>query len=87
VIGQDATKDVGEVWINFVRKLSLGENVSNLRVTWDPVKLVDTILLALADKVEAAFNVARLAGEFAFLDLAIWTVASLSIIAGVVGKC
>ncbi len=77
------------MWINFVRKLSLGENVSNLRVTWDPVMLVDTILLALADKVEARFNVARLAGEFAFLDLAIWTVASLSIIkiAGVVGKC
>jgi hypothetical protein len=66
VIGEDA-KDLGEVWINFARKLGLGENVSKLRVTWDPVKLVDTVLLALADKVEAAFNVACLAGEFAIL--------------------
>jgi hypothetical protein len=55
------------MWINFARKLGLGENVSKLRVTWDPVKLVDTVLLALADKVEVVFNVARLAGEFAIL--------------------
>ena len=61
MIGQDA-KDLCEVWINFARKL-----VNKLKVTWDPVKLVDTILLALADKVEAAFNVARLAGEIAIL--------------------
>jgi hypothetical protein len=60
-------KDLGEVWINFARKLGLGEDVSKLRITWDPVKLMDTLLLALADKVEAAFNVARLAGEFAIL--------------------
>ena len=65
MIGEDA-KDLGEMWINFVRnKLGLGENVGKLRVTWDPVKLVDTVLLALADKMEASFNVTGLAGEFA----------------------
>ncbi len=32
MIGED-TKDLGEVWINFARKLGLGENVSKLRVT------------------------------------------------------
>ncbi len=43
MIGEDA-KDLGEVWINFVRnKLGLGENVGKLRVTWDPVKSVDTV--------------------------------------------
>ncbi len=61
------TKDLGEVWINFCRNLGLGENVCKLRVTQDPVKLMDTVLLALTDKVEEAFNVACLAGEFAIL--------------------
>ena len=66
MIWEDAN-DQGEVCINFARKFCLGENVSTLRVTWDPATLVDTVLLVLADKVEAAFDVAGLAGEFAIL--------------------
>ena len=66
MIWKDA-RDLGDVWINFARKLCLGKNVSKLRVTWDPVKLVNSVLLTLADKMEVAFNVACLLGEFAIL--------------------
>jgi hypothetical protein len=51
------TEDLGDVRINLGGWLCLGQHISNLRVAWDPVELVDTILLSLTYEVEATFNV------------------------------
>ena len=61
------TKDLCEVRINLARELRFGENIGKLRVAGDPVELVDTVLLTLTDEVEASFNVASFACEFAIL--------------------
>ncbi len=47
----------------------VGKDIGNLRVrvAWDPVELVNIILLTLTDKVEASFDVSSLAGKFAIL--------------------
>ena len=66
MVGEN-TEDLGEVRINFAGVLSLGEDVGKLRVTGNPMKLVDAVLLALTDEVETSFNVASLASEFAIL--------------------
>ena len=85
VVGKDR-EDLGEVRINLGGWLCLGQHISKLRVAWDPVELVDTILLSLTYEVEMTFDVSCLEGKLPFL--AIWTVASLWIIrtVGVVGK-
>ena len=64
MIGEN-TEDLGEVWVNLVCWLCLGENISKLAFARDPVELMGAILLSLAYKVEATFDVARLACEFA----------------------
>ncbi len=64
---REDTKDLCEVRINFARELHFGENIGKLRVARNPVELMDTVLLTLADKVEALFDVASLAREFAIL--------------------
>ncbi len=61
------TEDLCEVRINLARELCFGENIGKLRVAGNPVELMDTVLLTLTDKVEASFNVARFAREFAIL--------------------
>ncbi len=61
------TEDVCQVRINLARELCFGENFSKLRVTGNPVELMDTILLTLTDKVEALFDVASFAREFTIL--------------------
>ena len=66
MVGEN-TEDLGEVRINFAGVLGLGEDVGKLRVTGNPMKLVNAVLLALTDKVEAAFDVLRLASEFSIL--------------------
>jgi len=66
VVGEN-TEDLGEVRINFAGVLGFGENVGKLRVTGNPMKLVNAVLLALTDEVEAAFDVSRLASEFSIL--------------------
>jgi len=66
VVGEN-TEDLGEVRINFAGVLSLGEDIGKLRVTGNPMKLVNTVLLALTDEVETTFNVSRLASEFSIL--------------------
>jgi hypothetical protein len=58
------------VRINLARELRFGENIGKLGVAGDPVELMDTVLLTLTDKVEASFDVASFAREFAiFGDL------------------
>jgi hypothetical protein len=61
------TEDLCEVRINLARELRFGENIGKLRVAGNPVELVDTVLLTLTDEVEASFNVASFACEFAIL--------------------
>jgi hypothetical protein len=64
------TKDLCEVRINLARELRFGENIGKLGVAGDPVELMDTVLLTLMDEVEASFDVASFAHEFAiFGDL------------------
>ena len=64
------TEDLCEVRINLVRELSFGENIGKLGVAGDQVELMDTVLLTLMDEVEASFDVASFAHEFAiFGDL------------------
>jgi hypothetical protein len=55
------------VRINLARELRFGENIGKLRVAGNPVELVYTVLLTLTDKVEASFDVASFAREFAIL--------------------
>ena len=62
MVGED-TEDLGEVRINFAGVLSFREDIGKLRVTWNPMKLVDAVLLALADKMKATFDVSSLASE------------------------
>ena len=38
--------------VNLGRELRLGEDISHLRFIWNPVELMETILLALVDKVK-----------------------------------
>jgi hypothetical protein len=66
VIRED-TEDLCEVGINFAGELHFGEDIGKLRVAGNPVKLMDTILLTLTDKVEASLDVSSLAREFAIL--------------------
>jgi len=66
VVGEN-TEDLGEVRINFAGVLSLGEDIGKLRVTGNPMKLVNAVLLALTDEMETAFDVSRLASEFSIL--------------------
>ena len=61
------TKDLCEVRINLARELCFGENIGKLRVAGNPVELMDTVLLTLTDEVEASFDVASFACEFAIL--------------------
>lgn len=56
VVGEN-TEDLGEVWVNLVGWLRFGKDVSQLVVTWDPVELVDAILLSLSDEVKTTFDV------------------------------
>ena len=66
MVGED-TEDLGEVRINFAGVLCFGEDVGKLGVTGDPVKLMNTVLLALTDKVEAAFDVSGFSSESSIL--------------------
>jgi hypothetical protein len=66
VVRED-TEDLCEVRINLARELCFGENIGKLRVAGNPVELMDTVLLTLTDKVEASFDVASFAREFAIL--------------------
>jgi hypothetical protein len=61
------TEDLCEVRINLARELRFGENIGKLRVAGNPVELMDTVLLTLTDEVEASFDVASFAREFAIL--------------------
>jgi hypothetical protein len=61
------TEDLCEVRINLARELHFGEIIGKLRVAGNPVELMDTILLTLMDEVEALFDVASFAREFAIL--------------------
>ncbi len=61
------TEDLCEVRINLARELHFGENIGKLRVAGNPVELMDTVLLTLTDEVEASFDVASFACEFAIL--------------------
>ena len=64
---REDTEDLGEVRINFAGVLCFGEDIGKLGVTGNPMELVNAILLALSDEVEAAFDVSSLASEFAIL--------------------
>ncbi len=64
---REDTVDLREVKINLARELHFCENIGKLRVAGNPVKLMDTVLLTLTDKVEASFDVASLTCEFAIL--------------------
>ena len=64
---REDTEDLGEVRINFAGELRFGEDIGKLRVAGNPVELMATVLLTLTDKVEAAFDMSSLAGEFAIL--------------------
>ena len=64
---REDTEDLCEVRINLARELRFGENIGKLRVAGDPVELMDTVLLTLTDEVEASFDVASFACEFAIL--------------------
>ena len=66
MVGED-TEDLCEVRINFAGVLRFGKDVGKLGVTGDPVKLVNTVLLALTDEVEAAFDVSGFASESSIL--------------------
>jgi hypothetical protein len=66
VVWED-TEDLCELRINLARELHFGEYIGKLRVSGNPVELMDTVLLTLTDKVEAAFDVSSLACEFAIL--------------------
>ena len=67
MIGEN-TEDLGEVWVNLVCRLCLGENISKLVFAKDPMELVRSILLSLSyKKVETAFDVTGFAGQFAVL--------------------
>ena len=66
MVGEN-TEDLGEVRINLGGWLCLGEHISKLRVAWDPMELVDTILLSLTYEVETTFDVSCLTGKFAIL--------------------
>jgi hypothetical protein len=66
VIRED-TEDLDEVGINFAKELHFGDNIGKLRVAGNPVKLMDTILLTLMDKMEALFDVSCFVCEFAIL--------------------
>jgi hypothetical protein len=61
------TEDLCEVRINLAKELRFGENIGKLRVAGNPVELMDTVLLTLTDEVEASFDVASFAPEFAIL--------------------
>jgi hypothetical protein len=61
------TEDLCEVRINLARELRFGENIGKMRVAGNPVELMDTVLLTLTDEVEASFDVASFAREFAIL--------------------
>ncbi len=65
---REDTEDLCEVRINFAGELCFGEYIGKLRGAGDPVELIDTVLLTLTDKVEAAFDVSSHAAcEFAIL--------------------
>ncbi len=64
---REDTEDLCEVKINLARELHFCENIGKLRVAGNPVKLMDTVLLTLTDKVETSFDVASLPCEFAIL--------------------
>ena len=49
MIGED-TEDLGEVWVNLVCRLCLGENISKLLFARDPMELMRSILLSLSYK-------------------------------------
>ena len=66
MIGEN-TEDLGEVWVNLVCRLCLGENISKLVFARDPMEFVRSILLSLSYKVETTFDVAGFAGQFAVL--------------------
>ena len=66
MVGED-TEDLGEMRINFAGVLCFGEDIGKLRVTGNPLELVDTVLLTLMDEMEAAFDVSSLASEFSIL--------------------
>ena len=66
MIGEN-TEDLGEVWVNLVCRLCLGENISKLVFARDPMELVRSILLPLSYQVETTFDVAGFAGQFAVL--------------------
>jgi hypothetical protein len=72
VVGED-TEDLGEVWINYIRELCHGKITGKLRVAADPMmRLVNTILLVLVDRVEVAFNVLSLVCKFSILANLDW---------------
>ena len=64
---RENTEDLGEVWVNLVCRLCLGENISKLVFARDPMELMRSILLSLSYKVEMTFNVAGFACQFAVL--------------------
>ena len=64
---REDTEDLCEVRINLARELRLGENIGKMIVAGNPVELMDTVLLTLMDEVEASFDVASFAREFAIL--------------------
>ena len=66
MIGEN-TEDLGEVWVNLVCRLCLGENISKLVFARDPMELMGSILLSLSYKVEMTFNVTGLVRQFAIL--------------------
>ena len=66
MIGEN-TEDLGEVWVNLVCRLCLGENISKLVFAREPMELMGSILLSLSYKVETTFDVAGFAGQFAIL--------------------
>ena len=47
--------------------MCLCQHISKLRIAWDLVELVDTILLSLTYEVEVTLDVSSLAGKFAIL--------------------
>ena len=64
MVGED-TEDLGEVWINYIRELCHGKITGMMR-------LVNTILLVLVDRVEVAFNVLSLVCKFSILANLDW---------------
>ena len=66
MVGED-TEDLGEVRINFAGVLCFGKDIGKLRGTGNPMELVNAILLALTDKMEAAFDVSSFASKSSIL--------------------